>query len=87
MVLTSSNPFKWKERGEPKWLVLFEFDLPSSRKSSMYRSLLHYPDHEPALLFVYQYTIELENALSWRKDATLMGIWVLVGFELQYVAL
>ena len=53
----------------------------------MYRSLLHYPDHESALLFVYQYTIKLENTLTWRKDATLTGILVLVVFELQYVAL
>lgn len=53
----------------------------------MYRSLLHYPDQESALLFVYQYTIKLGNALSWRKDVTLMGILVLVVFELQYVAL
>lgn len=53
----------------------------------MYRSLLHYPGHESALLFVYQYTIKLENALSWRKNATLMGILVMVVFELQYVAL
>lgn len=57
------------------------------KKSSMYRSLLHYPDHDSALLFVYQYTIKLENALSWRKDATLMEILVLLVFELQYVAL
>lgn len=53
----------------------------------MYRSLLHYPVHEFSVLFVYQYTIKLENALSWRKDAMLKGIWVLVVFELQYVAL
>lgn len=53
----------------------------------MYRFLLHYPDHEFALLFVYQYTIKLENALTWRKDVTLMGNLVLVVFELQYVAL
>ena len=53
----------------------------------MYRSLLQYPDHESALLFVYQYTIKFENALSRRKDARLMGILVLVVFELQYVAL
>lgn len=53
----------------------------------MYRSLLHYPDRDSALLFVYQYTIKLENALSRRKDATLMEILVLLVFELQYVAL
>lgn len=53
----------------------------------MYRSLQHYPIHEFSVVFVYQYTIKLENALSWGKDATLKGIWVLVVFELQYVAL
>lgn len=53
----------------------------------MYRSLLHYPVCAFSVLFVYQYIIKLENALSWRKDATLKGIWVLTVFELQYVAL
>lgn len=53
----------------------------------MYRSLLHNPVPEFSEVFVYQYTIKSENALSWRKDATLKGIWVLVVFELQYVAL
>lgn len=37
--------------------MLFEFDLPSSRKkSSVYRSLLRSLAHESALLFAYRYT-------------------------------